>query len=1239
MVELNNDPNSKLYLKFEVEVLCKQLQIDLRQIQQTVSNMYGHRPFFTDPHYLEYIMEQEPQLSNAPLFPNAVPTPLQPSMIQPSSSHANQMQIPSSSINSGASQAAQQISMIQQRSQMQQNVSSSRGTTPAVSQAALMSAITGYGQQGGSHISQQTAPQAQQQQQHQQATSSASQLPQVSSAQSTSLQPSIPTSQTQGSSGVPVSTQQGQQTLFDYRQVSLEKDLVDSGLLQFNEQMAPIGGNQMIIKALKKHLDAVAKKSIQAGMDRILKHTLLTCEALVKKDFALDPEEHHLRQAAGYLIKQLVCGTTLVQLKDLIAADILTCVRNFLNSDNIRRDSTTEQVEECARRIVDDSLPAVLAFVQAKTMEIAAAEMEKQLGPEYEVRRLARNEGRHYCSHQTLQYQAERMPEPLRLKVGSVLPHQICAYEELLRNMPGFQPMQAPSTGIEPIPSPNLPSGPPSRGPGGPHGAIGHPPVASSPALDEAQLVIESLRNEVQQAIQNMYIAGILGSQEAQQTRQVKLLMELMEYLQKARGGDVNPEQLVVKIFESYAEGYRAPVMLPNPVGLEHPLLSRFRDVHLYALAKLQQLPFGPTWLSQKVTKAWMETREELRYNVEAFCCVLKAGLFLSQFLDVQLAQSLEQTASMMSPAVLSLIGFIALFLQNYCLADEQSNDPRVIVPIENMFHEAEFSRTIDALRRLIPQIHNPQVIEPLQRVINALAVQNEYCVVLPDRQSVVPPGGNSPTPLPQGASSTNQYFDMMMNGVAAAHDVNEDPVGLREKTEQLLRTWVELCYQQPKDVSRLFHSYITQMIKMGVLQSDDIVTRFFRHGVEIAIEHSYESLGENNLTASQQRARAFQVTDAFVKLIVTVLKNTSGGDQAAHSRISLLNKVLGLIVGITLRDQERKQDAFHPLPYHRLLIVLWTEIVVNDSNVAEPWMPFIIAAFSNALHYLRPTKCPSFVFAWLDIVAHRYFLGKVLTYSSTSQNGPRRCWHYFAQLLADLFRFFAPFLRNMEITKSMHVLYKGTLRILLVVLHDFPEFLCMFCPLFCDIIPLNCIQLRNVILSAYPKSMRLQDPFSPTLDLTQIREMNQLPTIYPSDPSLVLPSALKRDLDAFIETGQAVDVLNNIEGYLRVENDPSNRYNIPMINALVLYVGSHAIRFLKDEGREISITEVYRQRHMNIFLSMAIHFNTEARYLYLSAMTNQLRYPNSHTAYFHCVLLNLFAETGRADVEDQVSL
>ena len=79
--------------------------------------------------------------------------------------------------------------------------------------------------------------------------------------------------------------------------------------------------------------------------------------------------------------------------------------------------------------------------------------------------------------------------------------------------------------------------------------------------------------------------------------------------------------------------------------------------------------------------------------------------------------------------------------------------------------------------------------------------------------------------------------------------------------------------------------------------------------------------------------------------------------------------------------------------------------------------------------------------------------------------------------MLLSLFKFLAPFLKTADLQPAGRDLYRGTLRLLLVLLHDFPEFLSEYYFSLCDVIPYRCIQLRNIVLSGFPQTMVLPDP------------------------------------------------------------------------------------------------------------------------------------------------------------------
>jgi len=259
-------------------------------------------------------------------------------------------------------------------------------------------------------------------------------------------------------------------------------------------------------------------------------------------------------------------------------------------------------------------------------------------------------------------------------------------------------------------------------------------------------------------------------------------------------------------------------------------------------------------------------------------------------------------------------------------------------------------------------------------------------------------------------------------------------------------------------------------------------------------------------------------------------------------------------------------------------------------------------------------------------------------------------------------------------------MLYRGALRVLLVLLHDFPEFLCDYHFAFCDVIPPSCIQMRNLILSAFPRNMRLPDPFTPNLKVgatcpslrslrpsplpylsRDLRLCKTRPVTHPvcsrpllplqvdllpeiSQPPRILSSCsaalsangtLLAELDAFLKSRQPRSFLDELR--LRLLGADGN-CRVPLINALVLHVGTNAIAALQSQPASQAAAGLAHSAPMDVFQQLAGELSAEGRYLFLNAIANQLRYPNNHTHYFSCVLLYLFSEAGCERVQEQIT-
>lgn len=248
--------------------------------------------------------------------------------------------------------------------------------------------------------------------------------------------------------------------------------------------------------------------------------------------------------------------------------------------------------------------------------------------------------------------------------------------------------------------------------------------------------------------------------------------------------------------------------------------------------------------------------------------------------------------------------------------------------------------------------------------------------------------------------------------------------------------------------------------------------------------------------------------------------------------------------------------------------------------------------------------------------------------------------WPVFHELIMDLLSFLAPFIQSAEFTDSVRFLYRGTLRVFLIILHDFPEFLCSYHLSFMDVLPLNAIQLRNIILSAFPPGLKLPDPFIPNFKVDQTSEEEQSPIILTKVETHL---HFKTEVDTFLAIRNP-SFLTTLVPQLVISNkdNPQLGYNVEAINALVIYSGIHSLSTYKDVTQPMthkSMTQlVNKTASMDIFTHLLAEFDNEGRYILLSAIANQLRYPNTHTTFFGNCLFSLFLDSSAIVVKEQIT-
>jgi CCR4-NOT transcription complex subunit 1 len=403
------------------------------------------------------------------------------------------------------------------------------------------------------------------------------------------------------------------------------------------------------------------------------------------------------------------------------------------------------------------------------------------------------------------------------------------------------------------------------------------------------------------------------------------------------------------------------------------------------------------------------------------------------------------------------------------------------------------------------------------------------------------------------------------------------------------------------------------------ITRNDDIFTLFFRLPLEYIIDQ-YQSTKTAQLP--------LRIADSYAKLVSFFVKYNI--DPNPSSKLPLLQRIAGIVALVLIGSAERGKANFNQKPFFRVFLGLLNEI--NSFEPNSGLLPQALFAVGSAFFSVRPQIVPAFVFSWVELISNRLFMPKLLLNGPnmvslsclffrnvhTCHHGIRwaailsvlmtdkiiskiQGWPLVLELLSCLFRFQWMYLQTAELGESTRLLYKASLRILLVLLHDFPEFLAAYHHQLCEVIPPTCVQLRNLVLSAFPRNMRLPDPFTPQLKVDLLPESQVAPVILSDYTAPLMLNGFKKDIDSYLKTRSPVSFLLELRSKLMLPTSEvflyQTKYNIAAINSLVLYLGIHAVTQL--QGRAFSsAAPLAHSPHMDIFQHVMMDLDTEGTFL-----------------------------------------
>lgn len=953
-----------------------------------------------------------------------------------------------------------------------------------------------------------------------------------------------------------------------------------SSTLKHNYPMP--SANTVIQNRLRQTLSAAAERAVTEIIAPVVERSVtiaaISSSQLISKDFALEPDEIRYRDSAYTAVRALAGSLALVTCKEPLRSSMTHNIRMIS-----RENPELALPEGTILMFVNDNLEAVCDIVQKAAETASIGEIDSQIDDAIRARK-----GQNFIEPQVNRW-AFYMPEPYRPAPGGLNRDQMAIYEDFGRPARGAAThlnhasqdsgRQFPDVLREHFPSiPNLAT---------PAEAL---QMHLQPQHQPDLLLSGTSLGATTQHLANGFVDG-----RSLADRISNIASEL--YYAASEAADEEPTRDVSgsKAVREASIRLRS-LMAALPIQNWNQAVGAVQEIMQF-LFHMPQRPTVVEFLARilrefceysdsiaRIIHGWFTSLDEERtFNSIVTIAALKSELMDIRRLDMVVAKAIEERK-------VNALAFLSDLVDNLLLSDPPSA------------WRADLANTLSALAQWLSE-------EP---------------ELLPAREI------------------RKKLQDSVM-GVSSPPD--EDFVVDEAQNTYIFDEWVRL--QRNDNSGPCISAFIYQLHVRRIIDTQENTATFFR----ICVYNSVAAFEKEDAKMNPSIDEAYVKIDALAKLIVAAVVHQGKVDGVSRpDKVGFFESIMLLTVLTLAHHYHKDAERFSQKAFFRLFSSVLCELHPMQSLLHEHQQE-IMLAFGRVLLLLQPQTFPGFAFGWTCLLSHRLLIPALLKshqekvcFENYIQSNlfltPPQGWQLYCQLLGTHTSYVGENLKPLELPVASKELLRGTLKLLLVLHHDFPEFLAENHFQILNHIPTHCFQLRSLVISASPAWFQeLPDPFTDGLKVDRLDD-NRRPPVIRGDVAKVLRDSNIMDVIEELFTGTGQDSVNT-NYIVRVISDHAKyrtgvEYKpIPvdttLLSAVVLYTAMDA----EAKSRQRGLSFVANSPQAKIFENLAAILGFEARYYLINAIVDQLRFPNSHTHYFSYVIFHLF----RAGQTDQTAL
>ncbi|KAI6083663.1 Not1-domain-containing protein [Hypoxylon rubiginosum] len=458
-------------------------------------------------------------------------------------------------------------------------------------------------------------------------------------------------------------------------------------------------------------------------------------------------------------------------------------------------------------------------------------------------------------------------------------------------------------------------------------------------------------------------------------------------------------------------------------------------------------------------------------------------------------------------------------------------------------------------------------------------------------------------------------------SGLTKPESIPDNPEQL-EQLEYIFEEWVKLCsnYNTPEKAQVAF---VKQIRAKNIVNSKDDFLVFIRRAIDASVNYYEQVLHVGSHT------EAFVATDAVIRLAMIFAKEVSAEHEDPKATLlQVLESLTSLIAVVLNHHHVTRGEQFNQRVFFRLYSMLLhgVDAIFTENPSLDVCRQEFQLSLAKTFLRLSPEHFPGFAFGWLGLIGHRRYAPELLHIES------RRGWLPYTKLLQSLLKHVSGHMKAIDVTDVVKDFYRAVVKLLVILAHDFSDYIWASASQLCLSISPHCTQLRNIVLNCGPRSE--------VGDL--VTQDSQLDAAY--SLSYLQKVGMLEILEQLVQAPPSEDAIAHLTHAISKGNVSDTTYgNVPvgvdqkLIDGVVAFIGNYAVSKAPQER------PLFAPGAPDIAtLSLLVHeLQPQARYFLLNSIIDRLRHYSPTTEYFSCIVFEMFGQDiddpEEADIRQQI--